>query len=178
MKWTDNKRELRNRAISMTWFSLSLSLSLSLYIYIYIYTTGKKFGDHPALKKHTLKWGIFVFFKGHPLLVHQFVTVSRDFKPVPYCQPSSPTPTEYATSAVFGMVCFDHHRAEITVMQFTGPPLPVHQFVTVSRDFKPVPYCQPSLPTPTEYATSAIFGMACLAGSEVNIQHLNKSKTK
>ena len=25
---------------------------------------------------------------------------------------------------------FDHHRAEITVMQFTGHPLPVHQFVT------------------------------------------------
>ena len=70
---------------------------------------------------------------------------------------------------IFGMACFDHHRVEITVMQFTGHPLPVHQFVT---DFNPVPYCLPSLPTPIEYATSTIFGMACLAGLEVNIQHL------
>ena len=56
-------------------------------------------------------------------------------------------PTEYATSTVFGMACFDHHRTEITVMQFTGPPLPVHQFVTVPWDFNPVPHCQPSSPT-------------------------------
>ena len=42
---------------------------------------------------------------------------------------------------------FDRHQAEITVMQFTGHSLPVHQFVTVSWGFKPVPYCQPSLPT-------------------------------
>ena len=64
------------------------------------------------------------------------------------------------------------HRAEITVMQFTGHSLPVHQFVTVPWDFNPVPYCQPSSPTPTEYRTSAIFGMACLAESEVNILHI------
>ena len=61
---------------------------------------------------------------------------------------------------------FDRHWAEITVMQFTGHSLPVHQFVTVLRDFNPVPYCQP-----IEYATSNIFGMA---GSEVNIQHKKK----
>ena len=42
---------------------------------------------------------------------------------------------------------FDHHWAEITVMQFTGHPLPVHQFVTAPWDFNPVQYCQPSLPT-------------------------------
>ena len=65
---------------------------------------------------------------------------------------------------------FDRHRAEITVMQFTCHSLPVHQFVTVPWDFNPVPYCQPSSPTPMEYAISAVFGMACLAGSEVNIQ--------
>ena len=47
---------------------------------------------------------------------------------------------------------FDRHRAEITVMQFTGHSLPVHQFVTVPWDFNPVPYCQPSLPTPMVYA--------------------------
>ena len=34
---------------------------------------------------------------------------------------------------------FDRHRAEITVMQFTGHSLPLHQFVTVPWDFNPVP---------------------------------------
>ena len=47
---------------------------------------------------------------------------------------------------------FDHHRVEITVMQFTSHSLPVHQSVTVLWDFNPVPYCQPSSPTPMEYA--------------------------
>ena len=42
---------------------------------------------------------------------------------------------------------FDHHWAEITVMQFTGHPLLVHQFVTAPWDFNLVPYCQPSSPT-------------------------------
>ena len=69
---------------------------------------------------------------------------------------------------------FDHHQVEITVMQFTGHSLLVHQFVTVPWDFNPVPYCQPSSPTPTEYRTPAVFGMACLAGSEVNILHFFK----
>ena len=50
---------------------------------------------------------------------------------------------------------FDRHWAEIIVMQFTSYSLPVHQLVTVPRDFNPVPYCQPSSPTPMEYATSA-----------------------
>ena len=65
---------------------------------------------------------------------------------------------------------FDRHQAEISVMQFTGLSLPVDQFVTVPWDFNPVPYCQPSSPTPMKYATSAVFEMACLAGMEVNIQ--------
>ena len=47
---------------------------------------------------------------------------------------------------------FDRGRAEITVMQFTCHSLPVHRFVTVPWDFNPVPYCQPSSPTPLEYA--------------------------
>ena len=50
---------------------------------------------------------------------------------------------------------FDCHQAEITVMQFTGHSLPVHQSMTVPRDFNPVPYGQPSSPTLMEYATSA-----------------------
>ena len=45
----------------------------------------------------------------------------------------------------------DRHRAEITVIQFTGHSLPVHQFVTVRWDFNAVPYCQPSSHTPMEY---------------------------
>ena len=40
-------------------------------------------------------------------------------------------------------------------MQFTGHSLPVHQSLTLPWDFNPVPYCQPSSPTPMEYATSA-----------------------
>ena len=47
---------------------------------------------------------------------------------------------------------FDHHRTEITVMQFMGHSLPVHQSVTVPWDFNPVPFCQPSSPMPMEYA--------------------------
>ena len=41
---------------------------------------------------------------------------------------------------------FDRHQAEITVMQFTGHLLPVHQSVTVPWDFSPVP----SSPMPME----------------------------
>ena len=47
---------------------------------------------------------------------------------------------------------FDRHWAEITVMQFTGPSLLLHQFVAVPWDFNPVLYSQPSSPTPMEYA--------------------------
>ena len=42
---------------------------------------------------------------------------------------------------------FDQHQAEITVMQFGGHLLPIHQFLTVLCDFNPVPYYQPSSPT-------------------------------
>ena len=53
---------------------------------------------------------------------------------------------------------FDRHRAEINVMRFTGHSLSVHQFVTVPWDFNPVPYYQPSSPTPMEYAISSSLG--------------------
>ena len=46
----------------------------------------------------------------------------------------------------------DRHQAEIIVMQFKSHYLPVHQFIAVPWDFTPVPYCQPSSPTPLEYA--------------------------
>ena len=72
---------------------------------------------------------------------------------------------------------FDRHRAEITVMQFTGRSLPVHQFVAVPCDFLPClilsakpAYAISSHNWPSECVTSAVFGMACLAGLEVNIQ--------
>ena len=48
--------------------------------------------------------------------------------------------------------CAFSYRAEITVMQFTGHSLPMHQCVTVPWDYNPVPYCQPSAPTPMEDA--------------------------
>ena len=47
---------------------------------------------------------------------------------------------------------FDRHWAELTVIQFTGHSLPVHQFETVPWDFNPVPYCQLSSPMPMGYA--------------------------
>ena len=46
---------------------------------------------------------------------------------------------------------FDCHRAEITVMEFTGHSLPVHHFVTAPWDFYLVPYCQPSCILHEEY---------------------------
>ena len=36
---------------------------------------------------------------------------------------------------------FDRHQAEITVMQFRGHSLPVHQSMSVSWDFFLVPFC-------------------------------------
>ena len=47
---------------------------------------------------------------------------------------------------------FVRHLAEITVMQFTGHSLPVHQSISVPWDFNPVPHRQASSPTPMEYA--------------------------
>ena len=57
------------------------------------------------------------------------------------------SPTQYLWNGMF-----DQHQAEITVTQFIGHSLPVHQSMTVPWDFYLVPYCQPSLPTPMEYA--------------------------
>ena len=71
---------------------------------------------------------------------------------------------------------FGRHQAEITVMQFTGHSLPVHQFMTVPRDFTLSHIVSqarlrdffPQLPSVC--VTSAVFRMACLAGSKVNVQ--------
>ena len=41
----------------------------------------------------------------------------------------------------------DRHQAEITVMQFRGHSLPVHQSMSISGDFYLVPFHQPNPPT-------------------------------
>ena len=66
-------------------------------------------------------------------------------------------------------------------MQFTGHSLPVHQSMSVPWDFYLVPFRQPN-PPPWFLLITAIgmchflpvhhFGMACLAGSKVNIQQI------
>ena len=72
---------------------------------------------------------------------------------------------------------FDRHQAEITVMQFTGHSLPVHQSMTVAWDFTLSHIVSQArlrdfLPQlPSGCVTSAVPEMACLAGSKVNIQH-------
>ena len=72
------------------------------------------------------------------------------------------------------------HQAEITVMQFTVHSLPVHQSMSVPWDFYLVPFFQPRPPTwfllitaigISHFLPVHNFGMACLAGSKVNMQH-------
>ena len=73
---------------------------------------------------------------------------------------------------------FDRHQAEITVMQFTGHCLLVHQSLSVPWEFYLVPFCKPSPPT-WFLLISAIgmchfhpvhhFGMAYFAGLMVNM---------
>ena len=75
---------------------------------------------------------------------------------------------------------FDRHQAEITVMQFTGHSLPVHQSMSVSWDFLPCPISSANFRQRDFFRLLAIgmchflpvhhFGMAYLAGSKVKIQ--------
>ena len=81
-------------------------------------------------------------------------------------------PSGCVTSVVFGMACVI--VIEWTVMQFTGHSLPVRQSMTVPRDFTSVPYCQPSSPTPMEYATSASlewYVWSSLSGNKCHAVH-------
>ena len=80
---------------------------------------------------------------------------------------------------------FDRHQAEITVMQFTGHSLPVYLSMSIPWDFYLVPFFQPRPPTRFLLKTTIgmshflpvhHFGMACLAGSKINIQHKPLSK--
>ena len=106
------------------------------------------------------------------------------------------SPTQYlpitchrkcVTSAVFWDGMFDCHRAEITVMQFRSHSLPVHQSMSVSwafilshfvskirlRDFFRLLATGMCHFLPVHH-----FGMACLAGSNVNIQQLQRFGNK
>ena len=81
----------------------------------------------------------------------------------------------------------DHHQAEITVMQFTGHSLPVHQSMSVPWEFftsslfiSQFPPTRFSLITATRMCHLLPvhhLGMAFLAGSKVKIQQLNKEQT-
>ena len=77
---------------------------------------------------------------------------------------------------------FDRHQAEITVMQFRGHSLPVHQSMSVPWFFLPCPISSAKPVYAIFFRLLAIgmchflrvhhFGMACLAGPKVKIQHL------
>ena len=61
------------------------------------------------------------------------------------------SPTQYLWNGMF-----IRHLADITVRQFTGHSLTVHQSMSVPCDFNLVPHRQPSSPTPMEYALSRL----------------------
>ena len=74
---------------------------------------------------------------------------------------------------------FDRHQAEITVMQFTGYPLPVHQSMSVPWDFYLVPFflAKPAYAISSHNChrnvsllSGASLWNGMLAGSKVNIQ--------
>ena len=77
---------------------------------------------------------------------------------------------------------FDRHQAEITVMQFTGHPLPVHQSMSVPWEFfTSSHFISQFPPTPFPLITAIRMchflpvhhlGMAFLAGSTVKIQQI------
>ena len=83
-----------------------------------------------------------------------------------------------------GMI--DRHRAEITVMQFTGHSLPVHQSMSVPWEFFTSSHFISQFPPTWFPLITAIrmcrflpvhhLGMAFLAGSKVKIQHIENLK--
>ena len=77
---------------------------------------------------------------------------------------------------------FDRHQAEITVMQFTGHSLPVHQSMSVPWEFFTSSHFISQFP-PTRFSLKTAIrmchflpvhhlGMAFLAGSKAKIQHV------
>ena len=80
----------------------------------------------------------------------------RAFSTTSHQQLSGPQLTDFLSSQSYIIVqrplnpwngMFDRHQAEITVMQFRGHSLLVHQSMSVSWDFYLVPFHQPNLPT-------------------------------
>ena len=71
---------------------------------------------------------------------------------------------------------FDRHQAEITLMQFRGHSLPVHQSMSVSWDFLPCPISSANFHDFIRLLAIGIchflpvhyFGMAYFAGSKYN----------
>ena len=149
----------------------------------------------------SLEWHIWSSSSGNNChAVHRTISsvasvydCTMGFYLIRFCQPSPPT--WFLPITAIGMChfrcpwngMFDCHPAEITVMQFTGHSLPVHQFMIVPLDFNPVPYCQPDSPTPMEYAFPqslewrvlpgrwSIYNTKCIFVSRVNIYLWNIS---
>ena len=82
---------------------------------------------------------------------------------------------------------FDRHQAEITGIQFRGHSLPVHQSMSVSWAFT-LSHFVSQIRLRDFFRLLAIgichflpvhhFGLACLAGSKVKIQHMCKISLK
>ena len=70
---------------------------------------------------------------------------------------------------------FDCHPAEITVMQFRGHSLPVHQSMSVSWDFYLVPFHQPNPPTRSLSITSHS-GASLWNGTFARVEGQNTTK--
>ena len=76
------------------WISCALS-----YIIVHAHSISPQNWPSEYALPPSLEWHVWSSSNGnncHSLPVHQFVTVPLDFNSVPYCQPSSPTPMEYA----------------------------------------------------------------------------------
>ena len=106
------------------------------------------------------------------LSLPHLVTNSSDLQLIDFLSPPSyiivPSPTQYLWNGMF-----NRHQAEITVMQFRGHSLPVHQSMSVPWDFYLGPFFQPSPPTRFLLITAIgmchflpvhHFGMACWPG--------------
>ena len=107
-----------------------------------------------------------MLFTGHSLSVHPSMTVPGDFTLSHIVSQTRPRQWNMHFRCLWNGM-FDCHRAEITVMQFTGHSLPVHQSMNIPQ-ILPYPILSVKLAHANGICTSA--GMACLAGSEVNIQ--------
>ena len=75
------------------------------------------------------------------LSLPHLVSITSDLQLSDFVSWPSSTPTQSSTQSLDDM--FNRHQAEITVMQFRGHSLPVHQSMSVSWDFYLVSFRQP-----------------------------------